>query len=61
MKTNDIVSGVIFFVGYCIGGYTAISLQMKSINDHNLVIECEANLPRTQHCEIIKTAAIKGE
>ena len=43
-------------LGSAIGALTV--MMITSFSDSKLIDECEAELPRTQHCEIIKTAEV---
>ena len=43
-------------MGFIWGFFTA--MVIIGLSERGLIDECEANLPRTQHCEIIKTAEV---
>ena len=54
MEASNIIGGTL--MGFVVGLF--VGLMVNGASERGLIDKCEANLPRTQHCEIIKTAEV---
>ena len=54
MEASNIIGGTL--MGFVVGLF--VGLMVNGASERDSIDECEAKLPRTQHCEIIKTAEV---